>query len=234
MIRPYASGKRWVLYGASCLDVLAAGLIPGDASVVGDPPFGMDNNTDSTRFTRPGDVGGGRDDYAIVHGDREPFDPAPWLGFPRVVLWGSNHFGRRVPVGTTLVWIKKGAHLFGTFLSDAEVAWMKGGHGVYCHEAWFPPPSRAVEAGNPGGSPAHPNQKPIGLFEWCFMRASVPTDGVVFDGWAGSGSCGVAALRRGLRYVGCEIEPSYLPVAARRLAQAEADGVPQQLFAAVS
>ena len=234
MIRPYAQGRRWILYGADCLAVLADGLVPEDAAIIGDPPFGMRNNTDSTRFSggraKNNRRGQGRDDYAIVHGDDQAFDPAPWLEFPQVVLWGSNHFAARLPIGTTLVWIKKGAHLFGTFLSDAEVAWAKGGCGVYCHEAWFPPPARAVEAGNPGGSPAHPNQKPIELLRWCFVRAKVPTDAVVFDGWAGSGSCGVAAIGSGRRYIGCEIEPSYLPVAARRLAQAEADGVPQLLF----
>lgn len=237
VIVPYASGRRWTLYGTNCIHVLNSDLIPADASVIGDPPYGMDNETDSTRFSggqskNNRHEGQGRDDYAIVHGDREPFDPSPWLNFPRVVLWGSNHFAARLPVGTTLIWIKKGAHLFGTFLSDAEVAWMKGGHGVYCHEVWFPPPTRAVEAGDPGGSPAHPNQKPIGLLEWCMTRSRVPPDGVVFDGWAGSGSCGVAALRTGRSYIGCEIEPTYLPIIARRLAQAEADGVQGNMFAA--
>ena len=228
MIRPYASGKRWTLYGADCLDVLAAGLIPADTSVIGDPPFGMDWDVDTTRFSggspeTQAKRGAGADYRLPVANDDQPFDPLPWLTFPRVVLFGSNHFGARLPVGTTLVWIKRNPPAFGSFLSDAEVAWMKGGHGVYCHLEPFTTPDRE-----------HPNQKPIGLLEWCMARAKVPSDGVVFDGWAGSSSCGVAALRTGRSYIGCEIEPTYLPIIARRLAQAEADGVPQQLFAAVS
>lgn len=48
---PYASGKRWTLYGADCLDVLSAGLIPSEAAIITDPPFGMNLNVDSMRFS---------------------------------------------------------------------------------------------------------------------------------------------------------------------------------------
>lgn len=231
---PYASGKRWALYGANCADV--APTIRGIDAVIGDPPYGMDWDTDSRRFSG-GVVGnncgrGAGRDHIRVAGDDSPFDPAPWLDYPAVVLWGYPFFAQRLPLGTTLVWVKRSPELYGTFLSDADLAWMKGGYGVYCFEKQFPPPVRAVEGGGDPGFPVtlHPNQKPIGLLSWCMERAKVPPDGLVFDGWAGSGSCGVAALRTGRRYVGCEIEPAYLPIAARRLAQAEADGVPQPLF----
>lgn len=226
VIVPYASGKRWTLYGASCLDVLAAGLIPADASVIGDPPYGMDWDVDTTRFSGGSPEsqarrGCGNDQRLRVANDDRPFDPAPWLDFPRVVLFGANHFGARLPVGTTLVWLKRNPPAFGSFLSDGEIAWMKGGHGVYAHLEVFAISSDRV----------HPNEKPPGLLEWCMTRAKVPPDGVVFDGWAGSGSCGVAALRTGRSYIGCEIEPVYLPIIARRLAQAEADGVQASMFA---
>ena len=227
---PYASGKRWALYGADCADVV--GSIAEIDAVIGDPPFGMDWDVDSSRYSggQKGHArgpGGARVAIPIVErlpvaNDDRPFDPAPWLDFPAVVLFGSNHFGARLPVGTTLVWLKRNPAAFGTFLSDGEIAWMKGGHGVYAYLEPFTTPDRE-----------HPNQKPTGLLSWCMERAKVPADGLVFDGWAGSGSCGVAALRSGRRYVGCEIEPAYLPIAARRLAQAEADGVPQSLFATV-
>ena len=68
-----------------------------------------------------------------VHGDDEPFDPSSWLAFSEVTLWRSNHFAAGLPVGTTLVWIKRLDPAFGAFQPDAELAWMKGGHGVYCH-----------------------------------------------------------------------------------------------------
>ena len=71
--------------------------------------------------------GRGREWPRIV-GDDAPFDASVWAdAADRCVLWGSNHFAGTLPVGTTLVWVKKAAHLFGTFLSDAEVAWQRGG-----------------------------------------------------------------------------------------------------------
>ena len=230
---PYASGKRWALYAADCAEV--APTIQGIDGVVGDPPYGMDWDTDSRRFSgcvAPTNRRWAGRDHLRIAGDTQPFNPLPWLEYPAVVLWGYQFFAPRLPTGTLLVWVKRSPELYGTFLSDAEVAWMKGGHGVYCHEKQFPPPVRAVEAlGDPcHPTTVHPNQKPTGLLAWCIEKAKIPPDGLVFDGWAGSGSCGIAALRSGRRYVGCEIEPAYLPIAARRLAQAEADGVPMPLF----
>ena len=90
------------LYCGDCLDLLP---IEADA-VVSDPPYGMNWNTDTTRFaTGQRTAGPGRNRDAII-GDDTPFDPSPWLGYEKVVLWGSNHYGQRLPIGTTLVWTK--------------------------------------------------------------------------------------------------------------------------------
>ena len=231
MLTPYASGKRWTLYAGDCREI--APSIAGIDAVIGDPPYGMDWDVDSARYS--GGVkghargpGGARVSTPLVErlpvaGDTEPFDPSPWLDYDRVVLFGSNHFGQRLPVGTTLVWLKRNPPAFGPFLSDGELAWMKGGHGLYAHLEPFTTPNRS-----------HPNEKPIGLMTWAMMRARVPDDALVFDGWCGSGTTGEAALRSGRRFVGCEIEPAYLPGIARRLSQAEADGVQSPMFGATA
>jgi site-specific DNA-methyltransferase (adenine-specific) len=214
------------------LEVLR-GLEPGSVdAVVTDPPYGMNNRTDSTRFTggrtltgrakqerRRNGISPGRNDWAEVVGDDRPFDPAPWLVFPKVILWGANHFASRLPVGTTLVWLKKADHLFGSFLSDAEVGWMKGGHGVYCFRKQFPPPCRMQEG---GGRCLHPNQKPVALMRWCLGRLKLPPGATVFDPYAGSATVGAACLGVGLNYIGVEIDPAYHAIAERRLAEARA------------
>jgi hypothetical protein len=227
MIAPYASGKRWTLYHGNALDI--APTITGVDALVSDPPYGMDWNPDCRRFSggqgyheRRANGDGGANRPPIV-GDREPFNPAPWLGYPRVALFGSNHFGARLPVGTTLVWLKRNPTAFGTFLSDAEVAWMKGGHGVYCH---LDP--------NRGADRIHPNQKPVGVMAWVLSRVKVPADGLVMDPYAGSGSTGCAALKMGLRFVGVEIDSAHLDGCARRLEQAGADGAQAPLFGSPS
>lgn len=186
-------------------------------AVVTDPPYGMNWNTDSTRFTggqRQVGRGEGRSDWGDIKQDAEPFDPAPWLDFPECIVWGSNHYAQRLPIGTTLVWMKKAPHLFGTFLSDAEIGWMKGGHGVYMHFEQFPPPSRMAEN---GGKTAHPTQKPIGLMSWCILKTKSQT---ILDPFMGSGTTGVAAIRRGRKFIGMELEAKYFDVACKRIEEA--------------
>jgi DNA modification methylase len=109
---------------------------------------------------------------------------------------------------------------------------MKGGHGVYCLPLPFPPPTRGREASGDSkcAVPGHPTQKPVALCAWWMTRAKVPTDGLVADPYAGSGSTGVAALASGRSFWGCEIEERYAEVAARRLEQAEHDGQQVGMF----
>jgi len=144
-----------ILYHGDCLEILPT-LDKVDA-VVTDPPYGMNYNTDSTRFKDR--RGGNKANWGGVRGDDKPFDPTPWLRFSKVILWGSNHYAQRLPVGTSLVWIKRKPNAFGTFLSDAEIAWKSGGHGVYCMEGTYP---QSIASDR-----VHPTQKPVALMEWC-------------------------------------------------------------------
>lgn len=220
MIKPYYEHGGITIYHGDCREVRLR--VQRDASIVSDPPYGMNANTDSRRFTG-GDAPNNRNrgegrEWAPIIGDAEPFDPVPWLAYPRVVLWGSNHYAQRLPVGTTLVWIKKHDHLFGTFLSDCEIAWMKGGHGVYAFRRSFPPPARIAE-GVDGKTAAHPTQKPLALMEWCIDKAGVPIGGVVFDPYMGSGTTLIAARNSGRMAVGCDVLEANCEIAAKRLAQ---------------
>ena len=63
----------------------------------------------------------------------------------------------------------------------------------------------------------HPTQKPIALLDRIVVASSSPGD-VVLDPFNGSGTTGVAALARGRRYVGIDLEDSYLDLTARRIA----------------
>ena len=193
-----------------CREVIG-GLQDIDA-VVSDPPYGMNWNTDTTRFGGGHSAsvarrGQGRADWGAVSNDDQPFDPKPFLGYNKVILWGANHYASRLPVGTTLVWIKRLDPAFGSFLSDAELAWMKGGHGVYC--------KRDLSNAALSGKRDHPTQKPIGLMEWCVQKVS-PAN-TILDPFMGSGTTGVACLNLGRAFVGVEIEERFFDVACRRL-----------------
>jgi DNA modification methylase len=209
-----------VLYLGDCRDLLPT--LSGVDAVVTDPPYGARFNTDSRRFSGGGldsPRGKGRADR-VIGGDDTDFDPSPWLVFPEVVLWGANFYARSLPVGTTLVWLKKYTELYGSFLSDAEIGWQKGGCGVYGLNA---PDSNGRRRKELTGSPfgietAHPMQKPEALMCWCLQRVRGKT---ILDPFMGSGTTGVACARLGRRFIGVEIEQRYFDIACRRIEQAQ-------------
>jgi len=197
------------LYLGDCRDI--APQLQGVDAVISDPPYGMDWNTNYSRF-RPGVNGhGGRilPDRPKIEGDAEPFDPAMWLDYPAVVLFGCNHYAQRLPVGTTLVWLKRHDAGFGSFLSDAELAWMKGGHGVYA--------KRDLSMNAETLTRCHPTQKPVPLMAWCMEVAKVPAGATVLDPYMGSGTTGIACLRTGRNFVGIEKDPAHFANAVARL-----------------
>lgn len=173
-------------------------------AIITDPPYGMNYDTDGNRFTL-----GGRS-LSPVHGDDAPFDPRPWLAFQWSVLWGFNHFPANLPGGGALVWIKRSDAAFGQFLSDAEVAWVKGRRGVYAYRDVRHAIAEKRE---------HPTEKPVGLMSWSIVKSAAPADAVIVDPFAGSGTTLLAAKNLGRPVIGIEIEPRYCELAVKRLRQ---------------
>ena len=62
----------------------------------------------------------------------------------------------------------------------------------------------------------HPTQKPLALLERV-IECSTEEDALVLDPFNGSGTTGVAALKLGRRYVGVDLDPTYLALSRRRL-----------------
>ena len=213
------------LYCGDCLEILPT--LHGVDAVVTDPPYGMNYDTDSTRFSGgERGRGEGRSDRAI-HGDDKPFDPSPWLQFDHVVLWGWNHYADKTPRGSSLVWLKRSPQHYGTFLSDAEIAWEKGGCGTYVFYAEDSNGRRQKElTGSPfGGETSHPTQKPIALMQWCLQRNPGET---TLDPFMGSGTTGVACMNLGRKFIGIEIERKYFDIACERIENAQRQ---QRMFA---
>ena len=63
---------------------------------------------------------------------------------------------------------------------------------------------------------SHPTVKPIALMEW-LVTIVTPPGGIVLDPFMGSGTTGVAAVRKGFRFVGIEREDEYLAIARARI-----------------
>lgn len=67
----------------------------------------------------------------------------------------------------------------------------------------------------------HAAQKPVALYERAVDLVTDP-DAVIYDPFAGSGTTGEAALRKGRRVILCERDADYAAIARRRCAAAEA------------
>lgn len=190
-------------------NALVRELLPADAALVTDPPYGI------AHTTRAG--GGGkhhrRNHSRPVHGDAAPFDPTPWLAFAEVILWGANHYAARLPRGRWLAWDKlAGLPAFDSF-SDVEFAWMNGAgkDRIFSH-LW----KGICQASAPGTPRFHPTQKPVALMAWC-LGLLTDSSRTVADPFMGSGSTGVAAVAAGRAFIGCEIDPEFFDIACCRL-----------------
>ena len=206
------------LWHGDCREVLP--LLPKNAAIVSDPPYGMAWVQVSPAQGKHSKNGGGRTGGstskhygATITNDSEPFDPTHLLGWPYVILWGSNHYSNKLPKGAALVWIKKAESCWGAFLSDAELAWAKPGVGVYCFRDYS-----TGQADARRGLRAHPNQKPTSLMQWCVQRT--PEYMPVIDAYMGSGATGLACVEMGRPFYGIEIERRWFDAACERIDRA--------------
>jgi site-specific DNA-methyltransferase (adenine-specific) len=190
-----------------CREILPG--LPRVDAVVSDPPYGMAWDGKVT----VGKGGHGKTGAKAKHygdtilGDDVPFDPSPFDHIKQRLFWGFNHFPERLSKGRALVWIKRSDEGFGSFLSDAELAWCSSGHGVYC----FRDQTLMADTKNR----AHPTQKPVPLMKWCVEQ--FPKAEVILDPFMGSGTTGVACVQLGRKFIGIELEPRYFDIACRRI-----------------
>jgi hypothetical protein len=72
------------------------------------------------------------------------------------------------------------------------------------------------------GKQGHGAGTPLALCDW-WTRYLCPPNGTILDPFMGSGTTGVAAVKRGCNYVGVERVPKYHAIAERRIAEARLD-----------
>lgn len=68
----------------------------------------------------------------------------------------------------------------------------------------------------PSNKLTHPTEKPIDLLETFILNNSDVGD-LVFDGFSGTGSTGVASIKNGRKFLGFELEKEYSDIANERL-----------------
>ena len=208
------------LYLGDCREILPT-LGKVDA-VVTDPPYGIAYRSQRGADRRP--LKGIRTighEWQPIAGDDAPFDPSPLLRFPKIVLFGANHYSERLPSSSSwIIWDKRDGVLSDDN-ADCEMAWTNLRGVARIHRQLWKGICRAGEENIAiAGSKVHPNQKPIGLMKFCIQRCGDDVQSVL-DPFMGSGTTGVAAVKLGRKFIGIEIEPKYFDIACRRIEEAD-------------
>lgn len=67
-----------------------------------------------------------------------------------------------------------------------------------------------------GKKQLHQNQKPVDLLKQCILKHSDEND-IIFDGFMGSGSTGVACIETNRKFIGVELDKKYFEIAKERI-----------------
>ena len=190
----------FTLHHGDCLDVLRSLPSGSVDAVVTDPPYGVDFRGQAWDSSIP-----------------------PWIAEARRVA--------QVVIFTTApttLWDYPRPDWVGCWYREASNSrsQLRGGFNhwspiVFYGRPKFPVDSKklhAIQHAYPKGFP-HPSPKPVALMEWLVSHAC--GDGMtVLDPFMGSGTTGVACMRTGRKFIGCEIDRGYYDIAKRRIEEA--------------
>lgn len=205
------------LYLGDCLEILPA-LGKVDA-VVTDPPYGIGESAQkvSNRQRRRGGASkalADQRDYGQDNWDQEPADRRV-IGWLREnsdiqIIFGGNYFDLP-PSSCWLVWDKENGD---NDFADCELAWTNMPKAVRrINWMWNGMLRKGKE------ERFHLTQKPLGVMEWSLSHLP-PTARLICDPYMGSGTTGVACVRRRLRFIGIEREPHHFATACKRIQDA--------------
>lgn len=196
------------------------GLLPPDAIVLTDPPYGINYNVNARRGRRGLKTQMALDtaQRAAIAGDDQRFDPSPWLPFRRVAIFGANHMSGLPAGGRWIVWDKR-RDTTPDDHPDCELIWTNVAGADRIHRQLWRGICREGEENVSKSRKHHPNQKPVALLTFILQQLGAKPGDLVIDPYMGSGSTGVAALRMGLRFIGIEIDAAHYETAKARIAQ---------------
>jgi len=125
------------------------------------------------------------------------------------IIFGGNYY-ELPPARCWLIWDKQNGE---SDFSDCELAWTNLDKPVRrIYWAWHGMIRKGSDVRE------HPTQKPVGVMAWAIDH--LPKNKSIYDPFMGSGSTGVAAIRRGKSFVGVEMNERYFEIACRRIAEA--------------
>lgn len=191
--------------------------------ILTDPPYGMDYQSHRRKEV-----------YARMEGDKS-------------LEWLSKYFSEcfRMLKDNTAIYCFCSWHNIDNFKEAFEkyfkiknvIVWVKNNHGSGDLRAGYAPRHEFILYGNKGRrcfsgkrmddvfffnktrNQNHPTEKPVDLLETLINNSS-DENAIVFDGFMGSGSTGVACINTGRNFIGIELDESYFNIAKNRIEKA--------------
>ena len=184
-------------------------------AVVTDPPYGIDYKPFNKNWN------GTKKAVSKIIGDNAKFNPALFLEYPEVIIWGSNNFSDLLPVGDVLIWDKRTKKHLDNMIGDpCEIAFRKTEKRSHV-QIFRLQHGGVINADSAEGNNAarhHPTQKPVSLMRWCL--SFLPNAQTILDPFMGSGTTGVACVKLGRKFTGIELDPDYFDIAVKRIEEA--------------
>jgi site-specific DNA-methyltransferase (adenine-specific) len=202
-------------------------------AVVTDPPYGMKLNTDFSGMKNNSNFKNGKSNgawvptgntYEPVIGDDKEFDPTIFLLGKQQVFFGCDYFYDKLPKGGSVsIWDKRLSESSDkAFGSCYETIWFsKKRKKDFIRHKWFGCFGTEKEDIK---KRIHPTQKPIGVMEWCISKLDKNVE-TILDPFMGVGSCGIAAINLGKKFIGIEIDKKYFDLSVDRIKKAHYNNI---------
>lgn len=205
------------LYLGDCRTLLSD--LCADA-LISDPPYGINYSINARGWNKEGLDAlkpFKMEKREPIEGDDQPFDPSLFVEFPKVALFGANHFAHALPPGGRwVVWDKRCGSKQDDH-SDCELVWTNQRGANRIHRQKWRGIVREGEENVSRSHKLHPNQKPVALMMYLFDLLKLEPGQTVLDPFMGSGSTAVAAHRMEMKFIGVEINSRHFETACNRL-----------------
>lgn len=206
-----------------CREILP--LLPKVDALVCDPPYGIgEASKNFASRGKPINSPHSRSraiahaiDYGAKAWDDETQDDAIAMAVQIArwsIVFGGNYYNLP-PTSCWLIWDKLNGE---SDFADCEMAWTNLPKAVRrIRFLWNGCMRRERDIQR-----QHPTQKPVDVMKWCIEHLPDPHNKTILDPFMGSGTTGVACVRLGRKFIGCEIDPGYFEIACKRIRDAYA------------
>ena len=214
--------ENYKLYNGDCLEIIDKLIEEGIKvdCILTDPPYGMEFES-NYRKIKYGKIKNDNnlsflDEYFkkcfnLLNNDTHIYCFCSWHNIDKFKIYFEKYFKLK----NIIVWEKNN-----TSMGD-----LKGSYAPKYEFILYGHKGRRLRNGfrypdilkfNRTGNKYHPTQKPTDLIELLLNQSSNENE-VVFDGFMGSGSTGVACMNLNRKFIGIELDENYFNIAVNRM-----------------